>query len=108
MNDTHPVADEKYEFKSGTRAKLFMLFGAGLLLFIIGVLMPSSAEHAPKTEGKEHTATEISKNMVCIVHSCDRLSIISASAKPSRIWQSSTGLQDLPVNHANPSNPRHV
>jgi len=64
MNDTHIIADEKYEFKSGTRSKLFMLFGAGLLLFIIGVLMPSSAEHAPKAEGKEHITTEISKNMV--------------------------------------------
>ena len=63
MNDSHTIADEKYEFKSGTRSKLFMLFGAGLLLFVIGVLMPGG-EHATKAEEKEGAATEISKNLV--------------------------------------------
>ena len=60
--DAHAIADEKYEFKSSTRSKLLMLFGAGLLLFIIGVFMARSgggAEHS-----KEHAATEISKNLV--------------------------------------------
>ena len=62
MNESHAIADEKYEFKSSTRSKLLMLFGAGLLLFIIGVFMARSgggAEHS-----KEHAATEISKNLV--------------------------------------------
>ena len=63
MNDKHPIADEKYEFKSGTRSKLFMLFGAGLLLFIIGVFMAKSGGQAEE-HGDGHATIEISKNLV--------------------------------------------
>ena len=63
MNETHTIADEKYEFKSGARSKLFMLFGAGLLLFVIGVFMAmsggSEGEH-----GKAQAGTEISKSLL--------------------------------------------
>ncbi len=66
MNDTHPIADEKYEFKSGTRSKLFMLFGAGLLLFLIGVFMARSEGDAGE-HGGEHAKTGISSNLVASV-----------------------------------------
>lgn len=62
MNETHAIADEKYEFKSGTRSKLFMLFGAGLLLFVLGVFMAKSGGSAEEHGG--HAKTEISKNLV--------------------------------------------
>src|SRR5258708_38573501 len=62
------IADEKYDFKSATRSKLFMLFGAGLLLFIIGVFMARSGgghgaapEHGEK---KEHASAQISDKLV--------------------------------------------
>jgi len=64
MNDTHTIADEKYEFKSGTRSKLLMLFGAGLLLFVLGVFMARSGGEG---HGEEHAATAISKNLVASV-----------------------------------------
>lgn len=66
MNDTHPIADEKYEFKSGTRSKLFMLFGAGLLLFVVGVFMAMSGG-SEEEHGKAHASTEISKSLLASV-----------------------------------------
>jgi hypothetical protein len=66
MNESHAVADEKYEFKSGTRSKLFMLFGAGLLLFIIGVFAARSGG-SEEEHGKPHASTEISKNLVASI-----------------------------------------
>ena len=63
MNETQTIADEKYEFKSGTRSKLFMFFGAGLLLFVIGVFMAMSAGSGEE-HGKAHAGTEISKNLL--------------------------------------------
>ncbi len=65
MHDTHTISDEKYEFKSATRSKLFMLFGAGLLLFVIGVFMAMSAGEGG--EHGEHASTEISKSLVASV-----------------------------------------
>ncbi len=70
MAHTHEViADEKYDFKSATRSKLMMLFGAGLLLFIIGVFLAKSpgGEHgaAPEHgEKKEHASSQISDKLV--------------------------------------------
>ena len=43
MNDTHEVSDERYIFKPETRSKLFMLLGAGIFLFAVGVYMAMSA-----------------------------------------------------------------
>ncbi len=63
MNETHTIADEKYEFKSGARSKLFMLFGAGLLLFVIGVFMAMSGG-SEEEHGKPHAGTEISKSLL--------------------------------------------
>ena len=62
MNDSHVVSEEQYIFKPATRSKLFMLLGAGILLFAIGVYMAMSGGN------EEHGATEhaaaISKNLV--------------------------------------------
>lgn len=63
MTDTHEVSDERYIFKPATRSKLFMLLGAGILLFAIGVYMAMSAgegEHG----ATEHASASISQNLV--------------------------------------------
>jgi hypothetical protein len=67
MNHSHEIADEKYEFKSATRSKLFMLLGAGIVLFILGVFMAmSGGEHhdGAAEHGKEHASAQIDKNLV--------------------------------------------
>ncbi len=49
------VTDEQYEFKPATKRTLFFVLGAGVLLFIIGLIMAmagGSAHH----EGQEHGA----------------------------------------------------
>ena len=65
---TTVIADEKYDFKSATRSKLFMLFGAGLILFILGVFLAKApapshggGEHGEKTE---HASAQISDKLV--------------------------------------------
>jgi hypothetical protein len=65
MNSTHPIADEKYDFKSATRSKLFMLFGAGLLLFILGVFMAKSGGEGEHE--KEHASGIVAQNLVASV-----------------------------------------
>ena len=69
MNESHAIADEKYEFKSATRSKLIIAFVAGLVLFILGVFMAKSGGHEEATgEGKkEHASAEVSKNLVASV-----------------------------------------
>jgi len=71
MNQPHEIANEQYEFKSGTRSKLFMLLGAGLFLFILGVFMAKSEDHQEGTpgqeHGKEHVTTPVDKNLVASV-----------------------------------------
>ncbi|NOT73857.1 MAG: quinol:cytochrome C oxidoreductase [Cyclobacteriaceae bacterium] len=70
MNHSHEVADEKYEFKTGTRNKLFMLLGAGVVVFLIGVFMAMSGgghHEAAPAEGKEHASSEISSNLTASV-----------------------------------------
>ncbi|MBY0434934.1 MAG: quinol:cytochrome C oxidoreductase, partial [Cyclobacteriaceae bacterium] len=66
MNETHALADEKYDFKSGTRSKLYMLFAAGLLLFVIGIFMArSGGGHGEEGhEKKEHTSAQVDKNLI--------------------------------------------
>src|SRR6185369_958845 len=67
MNESHAIADEKYEFKSATRSKLIIAFVVGLVLFIAGVFMAKSGGHEEEGAGegkKEHASANISKNLV--------------------------------------------
>lgn len=51
------VADEQYVFRSATRAKIFYLLGAGILLFVIGLLTAIYGGHpADAGHGEEHGA----------------------------------------------------
>jgi hypothetical protein len=51
------VADEQYEFKSATRNKLFMLLGAGVLIFVIGLAMAMrGGSEAPAEHGGAHAS----------------------------------------------------
>ncbi|MEJ0056171.1 MAG: hypothetical protein WDN75_11200 [Bacteroidota bacterium] len=65
MNHSHEIADERYEFKPATRSKLFILLGAGIVLFILGVVLAMSGggEHHG-AESKEHASAQIDKNLV--------------------------------------------
>lgn len=64
MNASHTIAEEKYDFKSGTRSKLMLLFVAGLLLFGLGVYMAMSGEGH---DAAEHASTAVSQNLVASV-----------------------------------------
>jgi len=65
MHETTIIAEERYEFKSSTRSQIFMLLGAGILLFALGVLFPGGSEHGAKPEGeKKEGSTVISKELV--------------------------------------------
>jgi hypothetical protein len=64
MNASHTIAEEKYDFKSGTRSKLMLLFVAGLLLFGLGVYMAMSGEGH---EAAEHASAAVSQNLVASV-----------------------------------------
>ncbi|HBK89009.1 MAG: quinol:cytochrome C oxidoreductase [Cyclobacteriaceae bacterium] len=64
MNASHTIAEEKYDFKSGTRSKLMILFVAGLLLFGLGVYMAMSGE---SHGAAEHASTAVSQNLVASV-----------------------------------------
>jgi len=57
------VADEQFEFRSETRNKLFMLLGAGILLFVAGIFfaMRSGNANEGHGEGGHHAAVETSK-----------------------------------------------
>ncbi len=83
MNEPHAIADEKYEFKSGTRSKLYMLFGAGLLLFILGVFLAKSGGH-----GEEHgkAATGISNNLVASTEQTEGSHVEGAEHHGSPTW----------------------
>ncbi|MBL7863750.1 MAG: quinol:cytochrome C oxidoreductase [Cyclobacteriaceae bacterium] len=63
MNDTHEVSDERYIFKPETRTKLFLLLGAGLVVFALGVYMAMNAGHG-EHGAAEHASAAIDKNMV--------------------------------------------
>jgi hypothetical protein len=54
------VAEEKYEFKSGTKSKLTILAIVGVVLFIFGVYLASRPSHESGT-AHEHAAAEMSK-----------------------------------------------
>lgn len=68
MNESHEIADEKYEFKSSTRSKLIIAFVAGLAFFVLGVFMAMSGGHEEEHGGgeakKEHASANISSNLV--------------------------------------------
>ncbi|MBS1486435.1 MAG: quinol:cytochrome C oxidoreductase [Bacteroidetes bacterium] len=57
------IADEKYDFKSQTKTKLFILGAVGLLFLIVGIFM------AKNSGGHEehHASTEISKTLTASV-----------------------------------------
>jgi hypothetical protein len=66
MHETYTIAEERYEFSSGTRSRIFMLLGVGILLFALGVIFPGGGHEAKEGEGekKEHGSTVISKELV--------------------------------------------
>ena len=67
MNDTHEVSDERYIFKPETRSKLFMLLGAGIFLFAVGVYMAMSAASHEAPGAVEHASAAISKDLVASI-----------------------------------------
>jgi hypothetical protein len=67
MNDTHEVSDERYIFKPETRSKLFMLLGAGILLFAVGVYMAMSSASHEVPGATEHASAAISKDLVASI-----------------------------------------
>ena len=67
MNDTHEVSDERYIFKPETRSKLFMLLGAGIFLFAVGVYMAMSAASHEAPGAAEHASAAISKDLVASI-----------------------------------------
>lgn len=55
------VADEQYVFKPAAKQKLFILLGAGILLFVIGIFMAMNSGHH---EEKEEASAGITKELV--------------------------------------------
>jgi hypothetical protein len=56
------AADEQYIFKPEAKKKISILFGIGILLFVLGVIMAmnSGGHH----EGGDHGSIEVTKNLV--------------------------------------------
>ncbi len=85
MNDTHEVSDERYIFKPETRSKLFMLLGAGVLLFAIGVYMAMSVSHE-EGGATEHAATSISKDLIASLDAHAASEEVAAEHHGSAPW----------------------
>jgi hypothetical protein len=58
------VADERFEFRSETRNRLFMLLGLGIVLFIAGIWFAMKADKAPAGHGEGHAAIETQHKLV--------------------------------------------
>jgi hypothetical protein len=58
------VADEQYVFRTETRNRLFMLMGAGILLFVLGLFSAISQEGKTAASEEHHTPTAVHNEQV--------------------------------------------